>query len=207
MLQSCRLYIIVDRDTLAQRDVFKITEKVLRAGADIIQLRDKVACDRDFLLCARTLGRIVKKYRRLFIVNDRVDIAYAAGADGVHIGREDMPLAEVRRIMKKKIIGVSTHSMGEALKAQKEGADYIGIGPIYKTSTKKTGIRLGTDILARLGKAITIPFFAIGGITTTNIDKIKAKGCTRIAVASSVITARHVERVTASLKKILLEER
>ncbi len=203
MLKDCKLYVIVDRGVIKKRDVLEIAKEALRGGADIIQLRDKSSGDGALLQYAKSIKRITKKYNRLFIINDRVDIARAVNADGVHLGQNDIPIEEARKILGKKIIGISTHSLDEAKRAQRKGADYIGVGPIFKTTTKKKLVPIGPSILAKVRRRIDIPFFAIGGISLINVADAKKKGADRIAVASSAIKAKNIYPAVKRLREAI----
>ena len=206
MLKSCKLYVIIDRCLIENRDILKVVEDALRGGADIIQLRDKSSDDRALLRYAKDIKQITKRYKRLFIVNDRADIAYAADADGVHLGQDDIQIEEARKILGGKIIGISTHSVGEAERAQRKGADYIGIGPIFETATKKGPAPIGPSILTEVRKRIDIPFFAIGGISLANIMDVKKNGADRIAVAYSATQAGNVYDAVKELKEMLSQD-
>lgn len=203
LLKNCRLYVIVDKSLFKKRGVCKIAEEALRGGADIIQLRDKLSDDKNLLLNAKAIRRITKRYKRLFIINDRPDIALIADADGVHLGQEDIPIEEARRFLKNKIIGLSTHNISQAKNAYRRGADYIGIGPIFKSKTKKALSPIGASILRRLSKTIDIPYFAIGGIDCGNMRNIKNAGAKRVAVASSATGPKDVYRSVKKLKEAL----
>ena len=203
MLKNCRLYVIIDRDVLKTRDIVKAAEGALRGGADIIQLRDKSSCARSLVQYAKRIKALAKKYKRPFILNDRVDIARAVNADGVHLGQGDIPIEEARKILGKKIIGVSAHNLRQAKKAQRKGADYIGIGPIFKTPTKKQLRPIGPSILPGIRKQVDIPFFAIGGIALANIKEVKKRGADRIAVVSSAIKPVNVCRAVKQLKEAI----
>lgn len=204
MLKSCRLYVIIDRDVIKERPLLKIVEDVFSGGADIIQLRDKSSDDGNFLECARDVKKIANKYKRLFLINDRVDIARIVDADGVHLGQNDIPIEKARKILGKKIIGASTHNLRQAREAERKGADYIGVGSIFKSETKKDSSPIGLSILHRINKAINIPFFAIGGVSLRNIAEVKKAGGDRVAVVSSAIKARDVYSGVKNLKKQLL---
>ena len=203
MLKNCKLYVIIDRCSIGNRDIPRIAKEVLRGGADIIQLRDKSSDDRDFIQCARAINKITKRYKRTFIINDRVDIVRIVGVDGVHLGQGDIPIEEARKILRKKIIGISTHSLEEAKNAKRRGANYIGIGPVFKTKTKKGLTPIGLSILRRVSKIIDMPFFAIGGISVNNIEDVKNAGAERIAVASSAIKTKNVYRSVKRLKEAI----
>jgi len=202
-LKNCSLCVILDRDALKNRNILKIAHGVLRGGADIVQYRNKTSCDRDFVKEASTLRKITKKYGRIFIVNDRVDLAYVLDADGVHIGQKDMPIQYARMILKNKIIGVSAHSIKDALHAEKYGADYIGIGPVFKTANKK-GVRpIGFAVIRKVAAKVGIPIFAIGGINIKNIPVAKMSGISKIAVISAAIKSRNICNAVARLKQEL----
>lgn len=201
MLKDFKLYVIIDRDLVKNRNILKIASEALRGGADIIQLRHKSSDDRGFLRDAMAIKEITRKYNRPLIINDRADIARIAGADGVHLGQGDIPIEEARKILGKKIIGISTHSVEQAKDAEKRGADYVGIGPIFKTKTKKGLSPIGLSILRPIGKTIDIPAFAIGGISLNNIKKLRNAGVSRIAVASQAIKSRDVYQSVKRLKE------
>lgn len=202
-MKDSKLYVIIDRELIKNRDILKVAKEVLRGGADIIQLRDKSSDDGKLLQYARVIKRITKRYKRPFIINDRVDIALIVGADGVHLGQDDIPIEEARKILGKKIIGISTHNLTQAKNAQKRGASYIGIGPIFKTKTKNALSPIGLSILRRISKAIHIPFFAIGGISFDNIEDVKRAGVPGIAVISQAIKTENVYRSVKMLKEAM----
>ena len=203
MLKNCRLYVIIDKALVKNRDILKITAEALRGGADIIQLRDKLSNDEDFLRCAKAIRVITKKYNRPFIINDRAGIARTVNADGVHLGQDDTSIEEARKIVGKKMIGVSTHNLSQAEYAQKKGADYIGIGPIFKTTTKKGALPIGLSVLTEVHKIMAIPFFAIGNISSSNVEDVKKNGAKRVAVASSAIKAEDVYHAVKQFKAVL----
>ncbi|MDD5679919.1 MAG: thiamine phosphate synthase [Candidatus Omnitrophica bacterium] len=202
-MKNCSLCVILDRDTLKKRDLIKAAKEVLRGGADIIQYRDKLSRDMEFIEKARALKKIVKSTGRIFIVNDRVDVAAAVGADGVHLGQEDMPIRYARKIMGNKIIGVSSHSRLEAHRAVKDGADYIGIGPIFRTPGKPGAKPIGLGSLKSITSKICIPVFAIGGVNLKNIAVLKENGIKNIAVISAAIKDKNVYNSVSRLKREL----
>ncbi|MGM0607130.1 MAG: thiamine phosphate synthase [Candidatus Muiribacteriota bacterium] len=165
-------------------------EKILKGGAGIVQLREKNISDKKLLKMAMEIRKLTSRYNAFFIVNDRPDIACLAEADGVHAGQDDLSVKDLRKIVgKNKIIGKSTHSLKQAVEAEKEGADYIGVGPIFNTDSKKgvclpVGLRLISDVKSN----IKIPFVAIGGIKHYNVDKVLAQGAQSIAVITGVLT-------------------
>ncbi|MBI4680882.1 MAG: thiamine phosphate synthase [Nitrospirae bacterium] len=158
------LFLITDR-TISNLSLAKMTEKAIRAGIKTIQLREKNMTKKELYKEALSIRKFTLKYRATFIINDYVDIALAVNADGVHLGQEDMPIKEARKLLgENKIIGISTHSLKQAVDAQRAGADYIAFGPIFKTTTKDAGSPKGIEFLIEIKKHIKIPVVAIGGI-------------------------------------------
>lgn len=149
---------------------------------------------------AVSIKEIVRKYRASLIINDYVDIAKVVDADGVHLGQEDMPLEEARIVLgKRKVIGISTHSLSQAVRAEKSGADYIGFGPIFQTSTKDAGRPKGIDGLRKIRKRVHIPVVAIGGITWENVNEVLESGVDACAIASGILSGD----ITANVKKLI----
>lgn len=202
-MKNCSLCVILDRDILRGRNIIKYAREALRGGADMIQYRNKTSCDRYFTEEASALRKITKKYGRIFIVNDRVDAAVAVDADGVHIGQKDMPMRHARAIMKDKIVGVSARSLKEALAAEKDGADYIGFGPVFKTANKKGARAAGLAGLAKTAARVRVPIFAIGGIDIKNISAVKTAGTGNIAVISAAMRSGNACDAVAGLKREL----
>lgn len=205
VFKNFRLYAITD---LGDEDpaVFNKVEAAYRGGADIIQLRSKVLSDRALYRMGLRFRKIADQYRRLFFVNDRPDLALAVGADGVHLGQDDLPVAGVRGILKgRKIwIGRSTHSLDQALAAAEEGVDYIGVGPIFETPTKPGYRPVGLRLIRQVKKKVRLPFVCIGGIDRHNVDQVLAAGALRIAVVRAVFGARNVFQAAKDLKETLL---
>ncbi|MBI4849516.1 MAG: thiamine phosphate synthase [Nitrospirae bacterium] len=181
------LYLITDR-TLSGLSHTQIVRQAIAAGIRTIQLREKQMTKNELYHEALSLRELTKKHKVTFIINDYIDIALAADADGVHLGQDDMPVEEARRIMgKKKIIGVSTHSLKQALKAQEAGADYIGFGPMFLTSTKDAGSPKGLKLLSKVRAHIKIPIVAIGGISPNNVSTVLEAGADAVAVMSAIL--------------------
>ncbi|MCK5306252.1 MAG: thiamine phosphate synthase [Candidatus Omnitrophica bacterium] len=181
LLKKSRLYLIIGKDIRAVR-------KCLKYGADLVQLRMKKESDSFFLNKALELKKIVQQYDKLLIINDRPDIAFLSGADGVHLGQNDLSIGETRRLLGKKyIIGKSTHNIKEAKDAFKEGADYIGIGPAFLTATKPRLKPVGLKIIEEIINMTPVPYFVIGGINPQNISRLSAIKAKRIAVFSFII--------------------
>lgn len=167
----------------------EMVKRALNAGVRWIQYREKEKTRREIYNISVRLRKITQDFNAVFIVNDHTDIAYAVNADGVHLGQEDLPLIEARKIIgDKKIIGISTHTFKEAFDAENGGADYIGFGPIFHTRTKEAGIPKGTKILQELKSKIKIPVVAIGGITLKNIQSVIKTGVDAVAVSSAIIS-------------------
>jgi thiamine-phosphate pyrophosphorylase len=165
-----------------------MTRKVLRKGVQWVQFRDKETSKRDFFQNAIRLRRLTKDYNAIFIINDFPDIAMCTGADGVHLGQDDLPLKEARKIMgRDRIIGISTHSLEQAAEAERDGADYIGFGPVFATLTKDAGRPKGIAMLRELRKRVHIPVVAIGGISLENISSVLQTGVDAIALASAIL--------------------
>ena len=185
-LGQARLYVILTSH-LCKRPILETARLALEGGADILQLREKDVPAAGFLMLALALRGLPARMGRLFIVNDRPHSALESGADGVHLGQGDMPIGEARKLLGKDfIIGLSTHSLEQAELACKQGADYIGIGPIFSTQTKTIEQPIGTEVLRHF-RDFPIPYFAIGGINPTNLAEVTKAGARRVAVCSAVI--------------------
>ncbi|KAF0146453.1 MAG: thiamine-phosphate pyrophosphorylase [Nitrospirae bacterium] len=187
-----KLYLITDRNLFADDySLLTAVEQALKAGVKAIQLREKDLEIRELLAMAYKMREVTKKYKAKFFINDRVDIALAVKADGVHLGQGSMPLSAVRKIAGNKlIIGASTHNIDEAKKAEKGGADFITLGPVYKTASKlKYGKPIGIDTLKKVKSRVSIPVFAIGGIKTDMVKEVMGAGADGIALISGILGA------------------
>jgi thiamine-phosphate pyrophosphorylase len=177
----------------AGRSDLEVLDAVIRGGARIIQLREKEHSKRDLYRLALSFREISATAGMLLIINDHLDIALAAGADGVHLGQEDLPLAAARMLAPDLLIGVSTHSLDEALEAEREGADYVNIGPIFPTTTKAGVDRgLGPVAIGSIASRISVPFTVMGGIASGNLDQVLARGARRIAMITAITQAPDV---------------
>lgn len=198
------LYLISDK-TLSCMSHAQIVRQALSAGIRTIQLREKDISKRKFYQEAVSVKNLASRHRAALIINDYVDIALAVGADGVHLGQEDMPVEEARKILgKNRIIGISTHSLKQALDAQRAGADYIGFGPVFRTTTKDAGPPKGINSLMRIRRHIKIPVVAIGGITPDNAPSVLDAGADAIAVASGILSGdirENTKKFLTALKK------
>ncbi len=197
------IYLLTDR-TISGLSLTQITRRAVSAGIRTIQLREKQMSKRDLYKEALKMRDITLQHDVQFIINDYIDIALAVDADGVHLGQEDMPILEARKIMgSKKIIGVSTHSLRQAVRAQNEGADYIGFGPMFPTTTKDAGRPKGLKRLASIRKQVDIPIVAIGGITWENVNEVLNAGADYVAVASGILSGNIKSNTGKYLKAIL----
>ena len=199
-LKDCSIYLI----TTNRRDLEGIVLQALKAGVKIVQYREKFLNDNEKISQAKCLASLCKKYNSLFIVNDRIDIALAVDADGVHLGQEDIPTIIARELLgSEKIIGRSTHCLEDIKNAENDGCDYIGIGPIFPSKTKKKLDPIGIDYL-KMGLSETLlPAFAIGGINSSNIKKLNQINKLRIAVSDAIINSNDPFSKTRELLKFL----
>lgn len=201
------LYLVLDRTALKGRDEVEVAAAAIRGGVKAIQIRDKQRTKAELLTTARKLKDLCAEKGVLFIVNDHLDIALVAGADGLHLGQDDMPPAEARRILPiNMLIGCSTHSTAEAVRSRAEGADYVAIGSIYPTTSKEKFKLVGLETLQQVRSKVSVPLIAIGGINHTNVQDVMKAGADGVAVISAVLGADDVEKATrklvAKMKKI-----
>ncbi len=200
IISKHKIYFITDQ----RENLLEIIEEILLGGVKIIQHRFKDGKDKDNLKKANEIKSLCKKYNSLFIVNDRVDIALASNADGVHLGQDDIDIITARKLLGiSKIIGVSANNSTDINNALKNGCDYIGVGPVFQTSTKKDKEALGIEKIKSLTKDIKIPWFAIGGINKENITSLKNNGISKIAVVSGLLNSKDPrEEAKIILKKL-----
>jgi thiamine-phosphate pyrophosphorylase len=192
--QLAGLYVILDRQALAGRNELEIAEQVIQGGAKVIQLRDKQSSKAELLPVAQELKTLCTGSGILFIINDYLDLVLAVDADGLHIGQRDLPLPIIRRELPiDKIVGCSVTTVSQAIKAQNEGADYIAVGSIFPTPTKKDATVVGVNRLKQIRQAVSSPLVAIGGIDEDNIDEVMAAGADSIAVISAVLSKEDVK--------------
>ena len=194
------LYVITDRSMSRGRTHVEVAESALAGGASTIQLRDKAATLRRLSVDAVRLREITRSAGVSFIVNDYVDLALSVDADGVHLGQDDLPLAAARRVAGAElVIGKSTHTLEQAVEAEQEGADYIGIGPVFATATKPGVAPVGVKLVAEVCRRVNVPVVAIGGIKVHNISEVIAAGAAGAAVVSEVASADDPELVCRRL--------
>jgi thiamine-phosphate pyrophosphorylase len=203
------LYVITDGPQSRGRSHLEIARAALEGGADAIQIRDKSSPAYNLCRLSAEIQPLARKYGALFVVNDRVDVAMVTGADGAHVGRDDLPAREARRLLPRPtVLGVSAATREAARKAERDGADYLGVGPIFATATKPdAGEALGIETLAAIARTVSIPVVAIGGITLENVSEVIAAGATGAAVVSAVVTADDMTAATRALKRRVTEAR
>lgn len=199
------VYLVTDRDILGERDLCKAVEESIKGGATIVQLREKFINDDKFLEIAKELQKVTKKYNIPLIINDNVKIAKAIDAEGVHIGQSDESLEEARKELgADKIIGVSVGSIEEAQKAEAGGADYLGIGTVFFTGSKKDINKpLGLENLEKIAHSVKIPSVAIGGIHLDNVKDVMKTGVNGVAVISEILGKEDVRKATEILASFI----
>ncbi len=198
------IYAITCEKRSLGRKNLEVVKEMLEAKIEILQYREKEnKTIREKYLECKEIAKMTKDYGVLFIVNDHIDIAMAVDADGVHIGQNDLPVQEVRKLVgENKIIGLSTHSIEQAQKALKEDVDYIGVGPIFKTDTKNTS-PVGLEYLEYVVKNIPLPFVAIGGIKEHNIEEVLSRGAKTVALVTEITESTDIKDKIKKLRKIL----
>jgi thiamine-phosphate pyrophosphorylase len=203
-----RLYLVTDRNVLGNRDLIQSVEEAIQGGATVVQLREKNCSSLDFYHLALQLKEVTSKYGVPLIINDRLDIALAVKADGLHIGQEDLPLTVVKTIVGyDMIIGVSANTLEEALLAEKQGADYVGIGAVYPTDTKQDADYVTLDDLRSIRKAISIPIVGIGGINEENVVEVMGTNIEGVAIVSAILGKQDIKNATEELlKKITIKK-
>jgi thiamine-phosphate diphosphorylase len=200
-LQPPPLYAILDPEQTKSRAAETVLHELLQGGIKLLQLRAKAIIPVEFLRLAYATRSLTRSYGCRLIVNDRVDIALACEADGVHLGQEDLPLRAARKLVGDRIIGISTHDVGQAKEAEERGADYIGFGPMFGTTTKATGYDArGLEMLHQVREAVRIPIVAIGGITEANIAEVWQAGADSAAIISDLLGA---DDILDKVKRIL----
>ena len=203
------LYAITDRKMLGDVSEVEAARLCFEGGADVVQLRMKDTDGGEMLEKAKAIQEIAQQYCKFFIVNDRLDIAVLAGADGVHLGQTDIPVQEARRLVgDEMIIGVSVSTVEEAVKAVDDGADYIGVGSIFNTSTKPDADQgIGLDTLMDICQAVDVPVVAIGGINKGNIRDVIRAGADGAAVVSAIMAKPDIKAAAHELKVMVLNEK
>ena len=201
--QNMLLYAVTDRAWVGKQSLCEQVEAALQGGATCVQLREKELDEAEFLAEAKEVSALCRRYGVPFFVNDNVDIAIACGADGVHVGQEDMAAAQVRRrVGDGMMIGVSVHSVEEAVEAVKNGADCLGVGAMFSTSTKADASVLPREVLRDICNAVDVPVVAIGGIGKGNLMQLAGTGVDGVALVSAIFGAADIENECRLLRKL-----
>ena len=190
---SLRLYGVTDRSWLRGETLVQQVEKALQGGVTFLQLREQQLQEEEFLEEALKIRELCSRYHVPFVIDDNVKVALRSGADGVHLGQADMGIQEARRILgEDKIIGLSARTVGQAVQAEKDGADYLGAGAVFGTSTKSDAITLPKGILKEICRSVSIPVVAIGGINSSNLLELRGTGISGAAVVSAIFAAEDI---------------
>ncbi|MCI9017933.1 MAG: thiamine phosphate synthase [Lachnospiraceae bacterium] len=201
--QYLRLYAVTDRTWTEKQTLFQQVEAAVKGGATCVQLREKELDEAAFLQEAKEICALCRRYNVPFIVNDNVDIALACGADGVHVGQEDMAAGDVRcRAGKDIILGVTVHTVEEARQAVLNGADYLGLGAVFPTGTKTDAEQMPGDMLRAICDSVELPIVAIGGINRDNLFKLSGSGVDGVALVSAIFSAEDIEETCRELRAL-----
>jgi thiamine-phosphate pyrophosphorylase len=199
------LYLVTDRDVLKDKDLYLALEEAIKGGVTLVQLREKHLSSLEFYNTALKVKEITDKYNIPLIINDRLDIALAVDAAGVHLGQNDMPASAARKLIgPDKILGVSAATIEEAKIAERDGADCIGVGAMFPTATKQDARAVSVELLKEIKKSITIPVVAIGGINENNIEQLKSANIDGFAIVSAILGKANI-KVAAERMKALIE--
>ena len=195
------LYLVTDRNILGERDLCECVEQAILGGVTLVQLREKELCSKDFYETAQDVKKITDQYKVPFIINDRLDIALAVDADGLHIGQEDLSLSVARRLLgPDKIIGVSASNLSEALAAEQAGAEYLGVGAVFATPTKKDADSVSLPQLAQIKAGVSIPVVGIGGINEMNARSVISTGVDGVSVVSAILGKADIRQAAEQLR-------
>lgn len=204
--EAMTLYAVTDRTWTKEKSLMQQVEEALEGGITFLQLREKHLGENEFIKEAKEMKALAEKYQVPFVINDNIKVALEVDADGVHIGQDDMSVEEARKLLgEDKIIGVSAHNVEEAMKAKKGGADYLGVGAVCATSTKKDANVVDKEEIRKIRDAVDIPIVAIGGIKKDNIKTLEGTGVDGVAVVSAIFGAKDIKEDTKELKKIVKE--
>lgn len=194
------LYLVTDSEGLSEAVFLNKVEQALQSGVTIVQLREKNKTSREYLMLAQKMRKLTQKYEVPLIIDDRVDIALACAADGIHLGAEDLPVDIARKIMgADKIIGATAKTVQTALQAQRLGADYLGVGAIYPTTTKVKTVLTKVETVEEICRQVNIPVAAIGGLNSENINVLRGSGIKGICVVSAIMKSEEVAKATQAL--------
>ncbi len=199
------LYLVTDSTGFLEEDFLARVEKACRGGITLLQLREKERSGREYFRLALKVKEIANRYHIPLLIDDRVDIAFAAGADGVHVGQSDLPVKEARRLLgPHKIIGATAKTVPQALEAQEQGADYLGVGAIFPTTTKVVTILTPVETLNQICRAVSIPVAAIGGLNAQNLSILQNSPISGVSVVSAIMKQEDPEKAARELKKAVL---
>lgn len=199
-----KLYLVTNRDLLKNISLSKAVEEAIKGGTTLVQLREKNVSSLEFYNIAKSIKKVTDKYDIPLIIDDRLDIALAVDAAGLHVGQSDIPAVIARKLLgENKILGVSAHTIDEALKAEKDGADYIGTGAIFTTTTKKDADNVSIKSLKEITEKVHIPVVAIGGISEENVKMLKDTGISGISVISSILGKNDIKKASEDLNKCI----
>ncbi|MEN6566469.1 MAG: thiamine phosphate synthase [Veillonellales bacterium] len=203
-VKDYRLYLVTDRSLLREKDFCQSIEQAIIGGVTFLQLREKSLSTLEFYRQAVQVKALAAKYNIPFVINDRLDIALAVDADGLHIGQDDMPLEAARRLLgPEKIIGVSAATVEEAVLAEKQGADYLGVGAVFATATKTDADTVNLEELRRIKQQVTIPVVAIGGINESNVQQAMAAGIDGVSVVSAILGRDDIQQAANHLFQLI----
>ncbi len=190
--KKASVYPVVTTDFCAGRNPLDVIRSILEGGAKVVQVREKTMCDRDYLNLLKEARKLTDEFGALLIADDRLDAALLADADGVHLGQDDLPCAEARKLAPQLFIGVSTHNRDELLAAQRDGCSYLNIGPIFPTGTKSLPMNpLGLETLSELAPQVKVPFSVMGGIKFSHLKTLRSHGCLHIAAVTAFTQAEN----------------
>lgn len=203
---ALRLYAVTDRSWLGNGTLSDAVEAALRGGATMVQLREKSLTQEDFLQEAKMLAALCARFQIPFLINDNLEIALACNADGVHVGQDDMAPQKARALLGPgKILGVSAHTVDQALAAEKTGADYLGVGAVFSTATKQDAASVPLETVREICQAVSIPVVAIGGISADNILSLQNSGVVGAAVVSALFAAENIFSAAQNLSRLTKE--
>lgn len=203
---ALRLYAVTDRSWLGNGTLSDAVEAALRGGATMVQLREKSLTQEDFLQEAKMLAALCARFQIPFLINDNLEIALACNADGVHVGQDDMAPQKARALLGPgKILGVSAHTVQQALAAEKTGADYLGVGAVFSTATKQDAASVPLETVREICQAVSIPVVAIGGISADNILSLQNSGVVGAAVVSALFAAEDIFSAAQNLSRLTKE--
>jgi thiamine-phosphate pyrophosphorylase len=199
-----KLYLVTDRRWLGERSLSSALEEAIQGGVTVVQLREKDISSREFLKIAQEVKAVACRYNVPLIINDRIDIAFACGADGIHLGSSDLPVSVARAILgTNKIIGASAATKEEAIFLEAQGADYLGVGAIFPTGTKVDADKVSLEELAEIKSIVKIPVVAIGGIDLGNIDSVMETKIDGVAIVSAIMAQRDIRDAARNILEMV----